>query len=154
MDDVSRLETRKKIGARVRRRRKILGLTQSELGDRAGVRFQQIQKYEAGANEIGAVRLFEIAEALDVDVQYFFADLQTSNGGDEPEPALDEAGVVRAARAIAKLPPRIRERLLTLAEAVTDELQTNGPEGASDGRSPKSERGRRVRDGFKSHMTR
>lgn len=127
MDNEDRLATRKMIGARVRRRRKILDLTQSELGDRAGVRFQQIQKYETGANEMGAVRLFEIAEALDVDVQYFFADLQSADGGGKPEPALDEAGVVRAARAIADLPPRIRERLHTLAEALAGELQTNRP---------------------------
>lgn len=137
MDKQKHLEIRKIIAARVRRRRKILGLTHTKLAERAGVRFQQVQKYETGANEIGAVRLFKIAEALDVDVQYFFADLQTSNEGVEPEPSLDEAGIMRAARAIAALPPRIRERIYTLAIALAGEFQTDLSQGPSDAQPPR-----------------
>lgn len=123
LDDASRLATRQMIGSRIRLRRKILGLTQSQLGDRAGVRFQQIQKYETGANEIGAVRLFEIAEALDVDVQYFFAELQDPSAEMRDKLNLAEADVIRAARVIAALPSRVRERLYTLAGAVAQEIQ-------------------------------
>ena len=53
------------LGRRLRRRRRLLGLTQQQLGDRVGVRFQQIQKYECGANRLSAARLWELAEALE-----------------------------------------------------------------------------------------
>ena len=60
------------LGRRLRRRRRLLGLTQQQLGDRAGVRFQQIQKYECGANRLSAARLWELAEALETPVTYFY----------------------------------------------------------------------------------
>ena len=60
------------IGARIRRRRRIMGLTQQHLADACGVRFQQIQKYECGANRLLAHRLWDIAAALQVPVGYFF----------------------------------------------------------------------------------
>ena len=56
------------LGRRLRRRRRLLGLTQQQLGDRIGIRFQQIQKYECGANRISAARLWELAEALQTPV--------------------------------------------------------------------------------------
>jgi transcriptional regulator with XRE-family HTH domain len=64
------------IGARVRRRRRLLSLTQRELALAVGVRFQQIQKYEFGANKISAARLWVIAKALTVPVSYFFEGLE------------------------------------------------------------------------------
>jgi transcriptional regulator with XRE-family HTH domain len=63
------------IGKRVRLRRRFLGLTQAELGERVGVRFQQIQKYECADNRISADRLFVVAKALDVPITYFFEGL-------------------------------------------------------------------------------
>lgn len=60
------------VGKRVRRRRRLLGLSQSELADLVGVRFQQIQKYEAAVNKLSAARLWRLACALGVDVQYFY----------------------------------------------------------------------------------
>jgi transcriptional regulator with XRE-family HTH domain len=60
------------VGKRLRRRRRILGLSQAALGDLVGVRFQQIQKYEAGINRLSAARLWMLACALGVDVQYFY----------------------------------------------------------------------------------
>ncbi len=60
------------LGKRVRWRRKILGWSQSNLADLIGVRFQQIQKYEAGANRMSAARLWSLACALGVDIQYFY----------------------------------------------------------------------------------
>lgn len=60
------------VGRRLRWRRRLLGLSQTDLADRIGVRFQQIQKYEAAANRVSAARLWLIAGALGVDVQYFF----------------------------------------------------------------------------------
>jgi transcriptional regulator with XRE-family HTH domain len=60
------------VGRRVRWRRRLLGLTQSNLADLIGVRFQQVQKYEAAANRLSAAMLWKLAGALGVDVQYFY----------------------------------------------------------------------------------
>ena len=63
------------VGARVRLRRMLIGMSQEKLGEMLGVTFQQIQKYEKGANRIGASRLYEVSKILDVPVQFFFDDL-------------------------------------------------------------------------------
>lgn len=60
------------VGGRLRKRRRLLGLSQTQVGSHLGVTFQQVQKYEKGTNRIGAGRLFRLAEFLDVDVMYFF----------------------------------------------------------------------------------
>jgi transcriptional regulator with XRE-family HTH domain len=60
------------MGRRLRRRRRLLGLTQQQLAAACGVRFQQIQKYECAANRMSAGRLWQIAKVLDVPVSYFF----------------------------------------------------------------------------------
>src|ERR1700759_986073 len=64
------------VGKRLRRRRRLLGLTQQQLAESIGIRFQQIQKYECGANGGTASRLYELAVALNVPVNYFFEGLQ------------------------------------------------------------------------------
>ena len=63
------------VGQRVRQRRWMLGMTQSHLGDLVDVRFQQIQKYESGANRISASRMWEIAAVLEVPIAFFFEGL-------------------------------------------------------------------------------
>ena len=68
------------LGKRMRRRRRLLGLTQQQLANACGVRFQQIQKYECGANRVSAARLWRIASALDVPVGYFFEGLSIIAG--------------------------------------------------------------------------
>ena len=65
------------VGSRVRMRRMLLGISQEKLGNMLGLTFQQVQKYEKGANRIGASRLFELAGILGVPVQYFFEDAPT-----------------------------------------------------------------------------
>lgn len=62
-------------GARLRDRRKLLGISQEQLADTVGLTFQQIQKYERGANRMGASRLYQFADVLEVPVTYFFEDL-------------------------------------------------------------------------------
>jgi len=69
------------LGKRMRRRRRLLGLTQQQLADSCGVRFQQIQKYECGANRVSAARLYRIAGALEVPVTYFFEGLSEPHVG-------------------------------------------------------------------------
>lgn len=63
------------VGTRIRQRRTLLGLTQEKLAKAIGLTFQQIQKYERGANRVGSSRLFDLARVLDVPVSYFFEDM-------------------------------------------------------------------------------
>src|SRR5579863_7591603 len=63
------------VGSRVRLRRNMLGLSQEKLGTAIGLTFQQVQKYERGANRIGASRLHELSRVLDVPVSFFFDDV-------------------------------------------------------------------------------
>jgi transcriptional regulator with XRE-family HTH domain len=72
------------VGGRVRLRRMLLGMSQEKLGEGLGLTFQQVQKYEKGANRIGASRLFELARILGVSVQYFFEELASREGDAEP----------------------------------------------------------------------
>ena len=71
------------VGSRVRQRRTLLGFSQERLGDALGLTFQQVQKYERGANRIGASRLHHISQILDVPVSYFFEDLSETPGAME-----------------------------------------------------------------------
>ena len=63
------------VGARMRQRRTLLGMSQEKLGTAVGLTFQQIQKYERGSIRIGSSRLFQFAKVLDVSVSYFFAEM-------------------------------------------------------------------------------
>ena len=65
-------------GAQVRLRRKLLGMTQTGLGDAIGLTFQQVQKYESGTNRISASRLCDLSRVLDVSIEYFFEDMPTA----------------------------------------------------------------------------
>ena len=64
------------VGSRLRMRRMLVGMSQEKLGESLEVTFQQVQKYERGANRISASRLFDISHILDVPVQYFFDDIK------------------------------------------------------------------------------
>lgn len=79
------------VGQRVRQRRTLLGYSQERLADALNLTFQQVQKYERGANRVGAGRLYELANALDVPVTYFFEDLPEAPDGAPSGPAMQEA---------------------------------------------------------------
>ncbi len=72
------------VGARVRLRRTLLGMTQTHLGDALGLTFQQMQKYERGANRISASRLFDLSRVLDVSLEYFFDDMPREVAASSP----------------------------------------------------------------------
>ncbi len=120
------------VGARLRVRRTLLGMNQTNIGDALGVAFQQVQKYENGRNRISASRLFDLSRLLDVPIQYFFDDMPTAvaatspaQGGSkakkppsyEPDPMAtrETLELVRAYYKISD--PKIRKRLLELAKA-------------------------------------
>jgi transcriptional regulator with XRE-family HTH domain len=68
------------VGRKLRMRRTILGMSQSELGDAIGISFQQVQKYERGANRISASKLWDFSRALDVTPAYFFDGFSADEG--------------------------------------------------------------------------
>ena len=116
------------VGKRLRRRRRLLGLTQQRLAEAIGIRFQQVQKYECGANRVTASRLYELSVALSVPVNYFFEGLQVVNPAAPGVPAndrdliaadvLNQNETVELIRAYYKLGERPRRRLLDLAKAL------------------------------------
>lgn len=99
------------VGRRVRSRRMMLSMTQSELAGQFGLTFQQLQKYESGANRISASRLWEIAKILNVPVVWFFEEFEDSELSAKNLP---DTGVLEIARMVEALPTKIR-RLVLLA---------------------------------------
>lgn len=115
------------LGKRLRRRRRLLGLTQQQLALVVGVRFQQIQKYECGANRISAARLWSLAEALEVPVAYFYDGLSSSaaRNGSAPEngEVLAQKETLDLVQAYYRLGERPRRRLLDLAKSLNGDIE-------------------------------
>ena len=126
------------VGSRVRLRRMLIGMSQEKLGELLGLTFQQVQKYEKGANRIGASRLFDISTILGVPVSYFFDDLPNSDPAFRKTPGVAAATDVDAGpymmefvssaegfqlvRAFTKITdPRVRKRMLELVKSLTGE---------------------------------
>ncbi len=72
------------VGARVRLRRKLLGMSQTKLADALGLTFQQVQKYEWGANRIGSSRLYDLSRVFDVPIEHFFEDMPADIAASSP----------------------------------------------------------------------
>ena len=123
------------VGARVRLRRHLLGLTLQTLAKAVGVTYQQLQKYERGVNRIGASRLFNLSHVLDVPVSFFFEDLSPAAAGagrkrraksfsEVPAAAIDfdvlsKRETIKLIRAYYRVTdPQLRKRVLNLLEAV------------------------------------
>jgi transcriptional regulator with XRE-family HTH domain len=107
------------VGARIRERRIMLGLTQQQLADLIGVTYQQAHKYERGINRVSAGRLFEVAQVLSVPVNYFFDGLDQENErGISPR----ERMCLELARNFAQIPnERHQEALSQLARVLAAE---------------------------------
>lgn len=87
------------VGKRIRHRRWLMGMTQQQLALTVGIKFQQIQKYESGKNRVSASRLYEIARALGVPVEFFFQGADEL-GAEDPDPEPDERVTVHRDRGI------------------------------------------------------
>ena len=124
----------KYVGSRVRMRRLMLGMSQTELADGLGLTFQQVQKYERGANRIGASRLHELSRVLDVPVSFFFDDMDPvrapaiPGGFAEPPAEAFESDPLRRRETVelvdayyAVEDAAVRRRLLDLARALAAE---------------------------------
>jgi transcriptional regulator with XRE-family HTH domain len=121
------------VGSRVRLRRTLLGMSQEKLGEAIGLTFQQVQKYERGANRVGASRLFDLSRVLDVPVGFFFdempADVAASSpaqhpgrGRPLPQQELDpmvKRETLELVRAYYKIgEPSVRKRLFEMTKAL------------------------------------
>jgi transcriptional regulator with XRE-family HTH domain len=127
----------KHVGSRVRMRRMMLGMSQEKLGNNLGLTFQQVQKYEKGTNRIGASRLQQISQILQVPVSFFFEGapangngLRTDEMSEAPSPAYvsdflatsDGLALTKAFMRISDM--KLRRRIVDLVEqiAVDDEV--------------------------------
>lgn len=112
------------VGKRVRHRRWMVAMTQQQLADKVGIKFQQIQKYETGMNRISASRLWDISEALGVSVSFFFEGLgDSATETDESLAASDilaDKEALQLVRSYYAIPENQRRRLFELARVLSD----------------------------------
>lgn len=112
------------VGKRIRHRRWLVGMTQQQLAERVGIKFQQIQKYETGANRVSASRLWDIADALEVPVSFFFEGLETetATGATTSVPAdvMGDKEALDLIRSYYAIPENQRRRLFELARVLSD----------------------------------
>lgn len=107
------------VGRRLRARRTMLGLTQQEMGALVGVTYQQAHKYEKGLDRIAAGRLFEIAQALDVEVGFFF---EGADATSEDALAPAQRALLDLVRNVAAMPdPRHQQAICALARVLASE---------------------------------
>ncbi|EJJ31577.1 helix-turn-helix domain-containing protein [Rhizobium sp. CF142] len=117
------------VGKTIRIQRLLRKVSQTELGDRVGVTFQQIQKYEKGSNRVSASMLVEIAGALSVDVRTFFDDLTApaANANDNPAPSeefiISREGVQLNAAFFSIKNEQLRKKILKLVQAIASTEQ-------------------------------
>lgn len=114
------------VGKRIRHRRLMIGMTQQQLAQAVGIKFQQIQKYETGMNRVSASRLWDISEALDVPVAFFFegldgnaADTPVSSGAAQGDMLVDKEAL-ELVRSYYAIPENQRRRLFELARVLSD----------------------------------
>lgn len=112
------------VGKRIRHRRWLIGMTQQQLAERVGIKFQQIQKYETGANRVSASRLWDISDALEVPVSFFFEGLDGAQENDStekvPTDLMGDKEALDLIRSYYAIPENQRRRLFELARVLSD----------------------------------
>jgi len=113
------------VGKRVRHRRWMVGMTQQQLAEHVGIKFQQIQKYETGMNRVSASRLWDIAETLSVPVSFFFEGIETETSDTSPDrhlpgDILADKEALELVRSYYAIPETQRRRLFELARVLSD----------------------------------
>lgn len=113
------------VGKRIRHRRWLVGITQQQLAEAVGIKFQQIQKYETGMNRVSASRLWDIAEALSVPVSFFFEGLEEggaaeAEGQELPGDIMKDKEALELVRSYYAIPETQRRRLFELARVLSD----------------------------------
>lgn len=112
-------EIDKCVGARIRLYRKALGLSQTELAERIGVRFQQVQKYESGTNRVAASRLWKIADTLGVSVVTLFQDVR--------ENPVSSDDTIELLDLFQRLPESQRQDVVSFTRALAADRSANVP---------------------------
>jgi transcriptional regulator with XRE-family HTH domain len=113
------------VGKRIRHRRWMNGVTQQQLAEKVGIKFQQIQKYETGMNRVSASRLWDIARALGVPVSFFFEGMDgpaapAAPAGDMPGDILADREALELLRSYYAIPENQRRRLFELARVLSE----------------------------------
>ncbi|NIY78141.1 MAG: helix-turn-helix transcriptional regulator [Rhodobacteraceae bacterium] len=117
------------VGKRIRHRRWMVGMTQQQLAEKVGIKFQQIQKYETGMNRVSASRLWDIAEALSVPVAFFFEGMDApmpsqvaaqATEASVPADILADKEALELVRSYYAIPENQRRRLFELARVLSD----------------------------------
>ncbi|MCX8500363.1 MAG: helix-turn-helix transcriptional regulator [Alphaproteobacteria bacterium] len=130
------------VGARLRLRRTMMGISQEALAEKLGVTFQQVQKYEKGTNRIGSSRLFELSSILDIPVGFFFDDLDSSYATPEArvqhvnDPPTQYDGRISSHREALELmnsfsqieAPKVRKKILELTRSLASLYSEENPE--------------------------
>ncbi len=134
------------VGGRVRLRRTLMGMSQERLGEAIGLTFQQVQKYERGANRIGASRLWDLSRVLDVPMSYFFEEMDDDTARHSPmnlaqsqsEPKSQDSDpmtkreTLELVRAYYRIQdPNVRKRVFELTKTLA--LSSDGPEAGLEG---------------------
>lgn len=113
------------VGKRIRHRRWMVGMTQQQLAEQVGIKFQQIQKYETGMNRVSASRLWDISDALGVQVSFFFEGMNGQDGlgaatSGVPGDILADKEALELVRSYYSIPEEQRRRLFDLARVLSD----------------------------------
>src|SRR6056297_1552383 len=114
------------VGKRIRHRRWLVGMTQQQLAESVGIKFQQIQKYETGANRVSASRLWDIADSLDVEISFFFEGIEQDGGIERvtsdaiPGDILGDKEALDLVRSYYAIPENQRRRLFDLARVLSE----------------------------------
>ena len=120
------------VGKRIRQRRWLIGMTQQTLADMVGIKFQQIQKYETGANRVSASRLWDIGEAMGVPASFFFEGMLNTEGQEYsdanpdvktngmPADLMADKEAMELVRSYYSIPENQRRRLFELARVLSD----------------------------------
>ncbi|MEO0914658.1 MAG: helix-turn-helix transcriptional regulator [Pseudomonadota bacterium] len=115
------------VGKRIRHRRWMLGMTQQQLGEAVGIKFQQIQKYETGMNRVSASRLWDIGQVLDVRISFFFEGLASEydeamvdEAENQPGDLLADREALELVRSYYAIPEEQRRKLFDLARVLSE----------------------------------
>jgi transcriptional regulator with XRE-family HTH domain len=120
------------VGKRIRMRRLFLGMNQETLANALGLTFQQVQKYEGGANRVSASRLSAMADILDVPIAFFFGDLQSDDGTQTPaeqeaRQRMERPETIELVRLYYSIPDlKVREQFLEMVKAVAAATKREG----------------------------
>ena len=113
------------VGKRIRHRRWLVGMTQQQLAQHVGIKFQQIQKYETGANRVSASRLWDISETLEVPISFFFEGLereqaQQSATDSVPPDLVGDKEALELIRSYYSIPENQRRQFFDLARVLSN----------------------------------